>query len=105
MPALILRIALNETSAGVFTLRLMSGEAPRVFYDDTQGCACLPKNSGMFFPQPMRGRHLVLQLCSNFVEADLSGGTGGKAAVGVQGDAGRFKVLEGRLDAGDDFIG
>ena len=60
---------------------------------------------GIFFAQSMRGLDFVLQFGGDFVEADLGGGSGGKAAVGVQGDAGRFKVLEGRLDAGNDLVG
>ena len=59
----------------------------------------------MFFTQSMRGLHLVLQLGGDFLEADLGGGAGGKAAVGIQGDAVRVKVLEGGIDARDNFIG
>ena len=65
----------------------------------------ITKNSGIFFAQSMCGLDFVLQLGGDFVEADLGGGTGGKAAVGVQGDPGWFEVLEGSLDAGDDFLG
>lgn len=53
----------------------------------------------------MCGLHLVLQLGGDLVEADLGGGSGGKAAIWIQGDAGGVKVLEGGLDAGNDFIG
>ena len=53
----------------------------------------------------MRGLHLVLQLGGDFLEANLGGGAGSKATVGVQGDASGVKVLEGGIDAGDNFIG
>ncbi len=53
----------------------------------------------------MRCLHLVRQLGGNFLEADLGGGSRSEATVGIQGDAGGGKVLEGRFDAGDNFIG
>ncbi len=49
--------------------------------------------------------HLVLQLGGDLDEADLGGGSGGKAAIWIQGDAGGVKVLESGLDAGDNFTG
>src|SRR5262245_2889588 len=51
------------------------------------------------------GGDFVLELGVNLVEADVGGGAGGEAAVGVKGDARTVQVFECGFDAGDDGFG
>src|SRR5688500_15627440 len=56
-------------------------------------------------PQSTGSFHFVLQLLVNLVDADLRRGTGGEAAIGVEGDALRGQILQRFLHAAVDLFG